>query len=111
MVLGLIILLISLGLSALLSYLSYLGLGIYFIWIGIVAFPLIYILVFLLYVVFIFIWGKFFNTKKEVKGFNKFYYWFLYQTDSLLLPLLNIKVKVIGKEKLPKLLKSDTEEK
>ncbi len=101
MVLTIILAILNAGLTFLYGYLFYSSLG---PWYSLIALALAYpsfLVLFLLWIVFLFLWGKTFNLKKEVHKPNRFYYLILHDTDMLLMTLLNVKVIFRGKEKLP----------
>jgi 1-acyl-sn-glycerol-3-phosphate acyltransferase len=95
-------LLLSLGISAYCTYLVCIHTAWYYFWVGLFMVIPCYALIFGLFVIFLAIWGKFLNTKKEVKKPNRFYYWFVKNVDTWTLSILRVHTKVIGKEKLPK---------
>ncbi len=93
---------ISLFLGALSGHYLYTNSGFKLIWIAILIIPIIYILLYGLWLIIIFIWGKLLNTNKEIKKFSKFFYHIIYVTDSTLLHILNIGIKLINYDKMPK---------
>ena len=93
---------LSLFLSAVIGHFLYLGSGFTFIWIAVLLTPIIFLVLYGLWLVFIFIWGKLLNPKKEINKFSRFYYHVIYITDSTLMHILNIGVKLVHYDKMPK---------
>lgn len=91
----------ALGLSYLFTHLICAVIGWEFFWLAFVFLPLLFLLLYLLHLLLVTIWGLFFNKKKEIKKPNRFYYWFLQQTDALTMVLLNIRTRVTHRDLLP----------
>ncbi len=64
-------------------------------------FPLIFVVVFIIYMIILSIFSLFINTKKDIKKFNKFYYWFIKETIPLLIFFSNTKVHLLNENLLP----------
>lgn len=93
---------LSIFLGALIGYSFYIGSGFAFIWVGIILIPIIFLLLYGLWLVFLFIWGKFLNQKKEITKFSKFFYHIIYITDATVMHILNVGVKLVNYDKMPK---------
>lgn len=93
---------LALGLDAYLTYLICVNTAWFHFYSGVIMGYPIFLLIYLLFVVFLFIWGLFFNKKKETTKPNMFYYGILRQTDSSFLSILRIKIIFRGQEKMPK---------
>lgn len=96
------LLLLSIGASGLSAYFVCLATNWTFFWVGILLLPFAYLLLFALWVVFLFLWGKCFNTKKEKEHFSPFYYSIIRNTDIAFLHLINVGYRRQGFEQFPK---------
>ena len=92
---------LSLFLGALTGHFLYASSGFKLLWIAIIVIPIIFILLFGLWLVFLFVWGKFFNMKKPVTKFSKFYYHIVYVTDATFMRIINVGVKLKNYDKMP----------
>ncbi len=101
MILGTILLILTIITIGALEW----ALNLYQIWwtylVAIAAIPLVYLLWFGLYIIFIFIWSLFLNKKKEVNKPNRFYCGMVRQTAIQLAFLANSRAHVTGLEKIP----------
>ena len=93
---------LSLFLGALIGYSFYIGSGFGFIWVAILLIPIIFLILYGLWLVFLLIWGKFLNQKKEITKFSKFFYHIIYVTDATVMHILNVGVKLVNYDKMPK---------
>ncbi len=100
--LEIVTLLLAIGVCALSDYFICMATNWYFFWIGILLLPIAYALLLFLWLLFLSIWGLFFNKKKEVKKFSRFYYHIIRVTDTAYLHLFRIRWKLNGFEKMPK---------
>lgn len=73
-----------------------------FFWAGILIVPATFFILFALWLIFIFIWGKFLNTKKETMKFSPFFYGVIRITDSTFLHMINVGYKCHGFQNMPK---------
>ena len=99
--LELILWLASISISAISGYFICIATNWTFFWIGILLLPFSFLLLYGLWLVFVFVWGKFLDTKKEITRFSPFYYSIVRLTDATLLRILNISYKRNGYEKMP----------
>lgn len=101
MILGTILLMLTLLTIGALEW----ALNLYQIWwtylIAIAAIPLVYLLWFGLYIIFVFIWSLFLNKKKEINKPSRFYSGMVRQTAIQLAFLSNSRAHVTGLEKIP----------
>lgn len=73
----------------------------YYFWISF-FFPLpLYIILFYGWVSLLLVWGFFFNTKKEIHHFSRFYYSFLYQTDKTFVKVNRVHARVRHENLIP----------
>lgn len=100
--LEIIMLFLSVGICGVSDYFICLATDWYFFWIGILMLPIAYFLLFWLWVIFLTIWGLFFNKKKEIKKFSRFYYHIIRVTDTTFLHIFRVSWKMKGFEKMPK---------
>lgn len=101
MLLGLFFLSLTIIIGVLIDYVVYLNIGMYYLWIGVLCLIPTFIILYILWLLYLTIWGAFFNKKKPVKKPNMFYYWFLQQTDALTMFLLGVKTKMTYQESVP----------
>jgi len=101
MVLGLIWLVLSLGLSGLIYYFSGLYQVWYYFFVPIVSVPLLYLLLFGLYVLVVWLASLFMDKTKINEKPDHFALWLIRQTCIQILFLFGVRVHVSGKEKLP----------
>ncbi|MBS5853221.1 MAG: lysophospholipid acyltransferase family protein [Bacilli bacterium] len=73
----------------------------YLFLIPIILVPLLYLLCFLIYILILYIWSLFLNTKKDIKKPHNLYYFFVEQTNYLIIKLSRTKVIINGLNKLP----------
>ena len=92
---------LSLFLGALTGHFLYVSSGFKLLWIAIIIIPIIFILLYGLWLVFLFVWGKFFNMKKPATKFSKFYYHIVYVTDATFMRIINVGVKLKNYDKMP----------
>lgn len=101
MILNIILILLSIGGSIGISLPLSINYSYWFLLLNIALAPILYFLLFALYLIFLIIWGAFFNKKKEGKV-SKFYYHILRQVDWVVCLIARAKIRFVGKEKLPK---------
>ncbi len=100
MILTIIFLIMSIGVSGAIYYFTHLYEQWYYFFVPILLIPLCYIAIFGIYVILLFIVSLFINKKKEKNKPNLFWYFWVKQTVFQLLFLSRTRVKVIGKELL-----------
>ncbi len=101
-ILEIVILILSILISGYLDYLICNNSNIYFIFLGIIFIPLFYVLIYALWLFIIFIHGLFLKTNKDIKHFNKYYYWIVKESNIFFLHLIRVKCKKIDFDKIPK---------
>lgn len=102
LVLTIIFLILSLGISGTIYYYAQLYENWYTFFVPILLIPLLYISIFGIYVLILFFVSLFINKKKERTRPNRFWYFWVYQTIFQLLLLSRTRVRIIGKELLDK---------
>lgn len=73
-----------------------------FFWAGILIVPAAFLVIFLVWLIIIFIWGKFLNTKDETTKFSPFFYGIVRVTDATFLHIINVGYKRHGFQNMPK---------
>jgi len=73
MVLSIIYIVLALGIDGVIFYFTSLYNYPYFYWVPVIAFPILYVLLFAVTLIFLFIWGVLINKSKEIVKPNKFY--------------------------------------
>lgn len=101
MVLGLIWLVMSLGLSGVLYYFTGLYQTWYFFFVPIISIPVFYLLLFGLYVLIVWIASFFMDKRKINEKPDAVALWLIRQTCVQLLFLFGVRVHITGKDKLP----------
>lgn len=101
MIFSIIFAILSVSIDALIIILT----GIYSIWwadlLMVLALPIFYAAIFIVYLLILFIWSLFINKKKDYVNPNKFYYFILKQTCYLLVQFSNSKIYCTGLDKIP----------
>lgn len=102
MILTIILLLLSIEISGTIYYFTHLYETWYYFFVPILLIPILYVVIFGIYVVILLIVSLFLNKKKEIKKPSVYWYFWVRQTVIQLLLLSRTRVKVIGKELLDK---------
>ncbi len=98
--LEIILLIAALCSSAASGYFICASIGWPYFWIAILLVLPAYAVLFCLWVLFLLIWGFFFDKKKEVEHFSRFYYSILYATDKAFLRLNRVRVRIRHEERI-----------
>lgn len=102
LILTIILLILSIGTAGVIYYFTHLYETWYYFFVPILLIPILYIVIFGIYLVVQLIVSLFLSKKKEIKKPNAYWYFWVKQTIFQLLLLSRTKVKVIGKELLDK---------
>ena len=102
MILNIVLLILALGVDALIYILTGLYNFVEFIWVPIIALPIIFILLWGVELLILLIWSLFFDKSKIIKKPNKFYLWLVYQVNFQVVLFSGTRIKLINKRLLPK---------
>ena len=98
MILNIVLLILALGVDALIYILTGLYNFVEFIWVPIIALPIIFILLWGVELLILLIWSLFFDKSKIIKKPNKFYLWLVYQVNFQVVLFSGTRIKLIKLE-------------